>query len=85
MIYAELVVIYVELIAILQDRFHIEARTSLPTTQFSSGTHGTLPLPSRCRSDCLHKVEMGLGVGELLEVLDLQTPVFVGNDVFDED
>ena len=45
----------------------------------------TLPLLGCRRSECLHKVDMGFGVGELLSVLNLQAPVFVGNDVFDED
>ena len=45
----------------------------------------TLPLLGCRRSECLHKVDMGFGVGELLSVFDLQAPVFVGNDVFDED
>jgi hypothetical protein len=39
--------------------------------------------PRRC--DCLSKVEFGFGVRELLELFDLQAPVFVGHDVCDED
>ena len=31
------------------------------------------------------KIEMGFRVGELFYLLDLQAPVFVGDDVSDED
>ena len=33
----------------------------------------------------LNEVKMALGVGELLDLFDLQAPVFLGNDVVDED
>lgn len=37
------------------------------------------------RDDCLHKVKMTFGVSELLDMLDLQAAVFVGDDVVDKD
>ena len=45
----------------------------------------TLPLLGCRRNDCLNKVEMDFGICELLYVLELQAPVFVSNDVIDED
>jgi len=51
-----------------------------------SGTTGTLLLLGFCRRDRLSDTaEVGFGVGKLLDLLDLQAPVFVGNDVPDED
>ena len=46
---------------------------------------GTLLLLGFCRRNCLSKAEMCFRVGEFLDLLDLQVPVFVGNDVSDED
>ena len=43
-----------------------------------------LLLGCRC-NDCLNKVKMDFGVGKLLNLLDLQAPVFVGDDVVDHD
>ena len=44
-----------------------------------------LPLnPCRHRHR-LNKVEFGFGVRELFELFDLQAPVFVGNEVCDEE
>ena len=40
---------------------------------------------SFCFIDTLGKVEIGFGISELLKLLDLQAPVFVGRDVCDED
>lgn len=37
------------------------------------------------RRDTVEKVEIGFGVGKLLEFFDLQASVFVGNDVSDQD
>ena len=38
-----------------------------------------------CFCDNLGRVEIGFGVGELIKLLDLQAPVFVGDDVRDKD
>ena len=43
-----------------------------------------LPLSSR-RRDRLNKVEFSFGVRELLDLFDLQAPIFVGDDVYDVD
>ena len=40
---------------------------------------------SFCFRDGLEKVDVGFGVGELVELLDLQASVFVGDDIRDED
>ena len=45
----------------------------------------TLLLFGCCRNDRLNKVNLAFGVGELFYVVDLQAPVFIGNDVVDED
>jgi hypothetical protein len=45
----------------------------------------TLLLLSSRRRDRLNEVEFGFGVRKLLRPLDLQTPVFVGNEMCDED
>jgi len=37
-----------------------------------------------CRCDCLNKIEIGFGVGELLDAGDLQAPVFVGDNMVGE-
>jgi hypothetical protein len=50
-----------------------------------SGTRSTLLLLSPRRHHRLNEVVFGLGVRELLELFDLQAPVFVCNDVCDED
>ena len=57
------------------------------TAFLSSDTRRTLPLLlfSPCRRDRFNKVEFGFGVRELLDLFDLQAPVFVSNDVCDED
>jgi hypothetical protein len=62
--------------------FHSANTASLP-----SDTRRALliPSPHPCRRDRLSKVEFGFGVRELLRICDLQAPVFVGNDVDDED
>ena len=60
---------------------------SADTAPLSSDTRRALLLlsPHPCRRDRLSKVEFGFGVRELLGICDLQAPVFVGNDVDDED
>jgi hypothetical protein len=55
------------------------------TASLSSNTRRTLSLLSTCRRDRLGKVEFGFGVRELLDPFELQAPVFIGNDVSDED
>jgi hypothetical protein len=50
-------------------------------------TRRTLTLLSSCHR-CRHrliKVEFGFGVREVLELFDLQVPVFVGNEAYGED
>ena len=37
------------------------------------------------RRNSLNSAEISFGVGKLFDQLDLQAPVFVSNDVFDED
>ena len=51
----------------------------------SSGAQTTLLPLGFCRRDCLNSVKIGFRVGKLFTQLDLQTPVFIGNDVFDKD
>ena len=38
-----------------------------------------------CRRDSLNKVEMGFGVHEVFDLLDLQASIFVGGDLCDVD
>lgn len=60
--------------------------TSLARSQAShSATGETLLLLLRYRRNRLHKVEVAFGVGEILDLLDLEAAVFVGNDVGDGD
>ena len=51
----------------------------------SSDTRRTLLFPNPRRCDRLSEIEIGFGVRELLEPFDLQAPVFVGDDIYDED
>jgi hypothetical protein len=64
-----------------------QALRSERTAFLSSDTRRTLPLLlfSPCRRDRFNKIEFGFGVRELLDLFDLQAPIFVGNDVCDED
>jgi hypothetical protein len=55
------------------------------TASLSSDTRMTLLLLSCRRRDRLNIVEFGFGVRELLILFYLQAPVFVGNDVYDDD
>jgi len=48
------------------------------------GTPRILLLLGSCRRDRLGEVKVGLGVCELLDLLDLQVPVLIGNYVPDE-
>ena len=60
--------------------------TSLARSQAShSATGETLLLLLCYRRNRLHKVEVAFGVGEILDLLDLEAAVFVGNDVGDGD
>jgi hypothetical protein len=61
---------------------NIQILHSAHAASLSSDTRGALLLLSR---DRLMKVEIGFGVRELLDLFDLQAPVFVGNDVCDDD
>ena len=38
-----------------------------------------------CRRNSINSIEISFRVGKLFDQLDLQAPVFVGNDVFDKD
>jgi hypothetical protein len=55
------------------------------TASLSSDIQRTLLLLSSRRCERLNIVEFGFGVRELLELFELQAPVFVGDDVYDED
>ena len=57
-------------------RVHIYDFTSTTYGFVVSCTQGTLG-----RFDSLHGVEIGYGVDELIDLLDLQVSVFVGNDL----
>jgi hypothetical protein len=48
-----------------------------------SDTRRALLTRSR-RCDRLNVVEFGFGIREVLELFELQAPVFVGDDVYDE-
>ena len=73
---------YGKIVVILQGRAY---GPLYHTTSPLPGLRRTLLLLGRCRTHCLNKVKMAFGVGELLNLLDLQAPVFVGDDMVDED
>ena len=56
-----------------------------PHVLLSGGIRSRVLSNSFCFRDGLEKVEVGFGVSELVELLDLQTSVFVGDDIRDED
>jgi len=75
----KLVVIYTELV--IQA---LELARVCHTFTTSSGTRRTLLLGEFRRSERLYVVSTGRGVGELLDLLDLEGTVFFG-DVIDQD
>jgi hypothetical protein len=54
------------------------------TYNFAVDTRMTLLLLSSCRRNRLNKVEFRFGVREVLNLFYLQAPIFVGNDVCDD-
>ena len=48
-------------------------------------TYGAVLILGFCRRDGLNKVEMGFGVHEVFDLLDLQASIFVGGDLYDVD
>jgi len=66
-------------------KFMIHSQRTTPSSSSPDTTRTLLLLLGVCHSDRLKNVEVGFGVGEFLDLFDLQAPVFVGNDVRDED
>ena len=52
-----------------------------PCTNLRSGRKRSGVLPGFCCLNSLGKVKMGLGVGELIELHDLQASVIIGNNI----
>ena len=48
-------------------------------------TKNTALLLGFCRRERLNEVEIGFRVSKVFDLLDLQTPVIVGNGMYDED